>query len=103
MNVDQNATEEARLKRLQEASEWLVRMEDPGRTEEDVNEWLRWCYANPENLSAFETYQHDWHDLDVLKSNPRREAPPPGCLERPANWKSERLSALRCGSEPRRP
>jgi transmembrane sensor len=67
MNNDEQTGEEARLERLQQASEWLLRMDNPGRTEEDVNEWLRWCDVDSENLLAFEAFQRDWRDLDALK------------------------------------
>lgn len=67
MNTDERASEGARLERLQEASDWLLRMDNPNRTEEDVNEWLRWCDQDPENLLAFEAFQRDWRDLDALK------------------------------------
>jgi len=67
MNTDEPTGEDARLNCLQQASEWLLRMENPERTEEDVNEWLRWCDADPHNLAAFEAFQKDWRDLDALK------------------------------------
>ncbi len=69
MNMDKLTSEDARLNRLQQASEWLLRMENPERTEEDVNEWLRWCDADPHNLAAFEAFQKDWRDLDALKGD----------------------------------
>jgi transmembrane sensor len=69
MSKDELTSESARLNRLQQASEWLLRMENPDRTEEDVNEWLRWCDADPNNLVAFEAFQKDWRDLDALKAN----------------------------------
>jgi transmembrane sensor len=69
MSKDELTSEAARLNRLQQASEWLLRMENPDRTEEDVNEWLRWCDADPHNLAAFEAFQKDWRDLDALKAS----------------------------------
>jgi transmembrane sensor len=68
MNTDDKTSKDAaRLNRLEQASEWLLRMDNPGRTEEDVNEWLRWCDEDSENLVAFEAFQTDWRDLDALK------------------------------------
>lgn len=67
MSTDEQASEAARLNRLQQASEWLLRMDNPDRTEEDVNDWLRWCDADSENLATFEAFQRDWRDLDALK------------------------------------
>jgi transmembrane sensor len=69
MNRDEPKSEDARLNCLQQASEWLLRMENSERTEEDVNEWLRWCDADPRNLAAFEAFQKDWRDLDALKGD----------------------------------
>jgi transmembrane sensor len=67
MSTDEQTSKDARLNRLEQASEWLLRMDNPARTEEDVNEWLRWCDEDSENLVAFETFQRDWRDLDALK------------------------------------
>ena len=67
MNTDEKTSNDARLSRLEQASEWLLRMENPSRTEEDVNGWLRWCDEDSENLVAFEAFQTDWRDLDALK------------------------------------
>lgn len=67
MSTDERTTEDARFKRLQQASEWLLRIDNPARTEDDVNEWLRWCDEDSENLAAFEAFQRDWRDLDALK------------------------------------
>jgi transmembrane sensor len=78
MSKDEQTSETARLNRLQQASEWLLRMENPDRTEEDVNEWLRWCDADPNNLVAFEAFQKDWRDLDALKASAgAQESAPP--------------------------
>lgn len=59
--------DESRLRRLHEASEWLLRMQDTARTDSDVDGWLRWCAADPENLVEFQRLHDDWHDLDFLK------------------------------------
>jgi transmembrane sensor len=67
MSTDEQTSKDARLTRLEQASEWLLRMDNPARTEEDVNEWLRWCDEDSENLAAFEAFQRDWRDLDALK------------------------------------
>jgi transmembrane sensor len=67
MNTDEPMSEASKLNRFEQASEWLLRMDNPDRTEEDVNEWLRWCDEDPHNLAAFEAFQKDWRDLDALK------------------------------------
>lgn len=72
MSTDGPISKDARLNRLEQASEWLLRMDNPARTEEDVNEWLRWCDEDAENLAAFEAFQRDWRDLDALKRESHR-------------------------------
>lgn len=72
MSTHERTSKDARLNRLEQASEWLLRMDNPARTEEDVNEWLRWCDEDSENIVAFEAFQRDWRDLDAL----RMEKPP---------------------------
>jgi len=67
MSIDEQMSKDARLNRLEQAGEWLLKMDNPARTEEDVNEWLRWCDEDSENLVAFEVLQSDWRDLDALK------------------------------------
>ena len=78
MSRDEPTSGTARRKCFEQASDWLLRMENPDRTEEDVNEWLRWCDADPQNLVAFEAFQKDWRDLDALKvgANVSEEAAP---------------------------
>jgi transmembrane sensor len=69
MSTDEQTNERARFERLQQASEWLLRIDNPARTEGDVNEWLRWCDEDSENLAVFEAFQRDWRDLDALKAD----------------------------------
>lgn len=59
-----------RAGRLDEAAEWLLRLEQPSRTEADYTDWLRWCDADQENLAAFETVQHKWQAFYALKADP---------------------------------
>jgi transmembrane sensor len=75
MSSDESTSKDAQLERLEQASEWLLRMDNPARTEQDVNEWLRWCDEDPENLLAFEAFQRDWRDLDALKVGAGAEEP----------------------------
>jgi transmembrane sensor len=77
MNTDEPTSAAAKLSRLEQASEWLLRMDNPDRTEEDVNEWLRWCDEDPHNLVAFEAFQKDWRDLDALKIDVGAAEPAP--------------------------
>lgn len=61
---------EIRADRLDEAADWLLRLEQSSRTEADYSDWLLWCDAAPENLAAFETVQHNWQVLYALKTDP---------------------------------
>jgi transmembrane sensor len=69
MSTDDRTSEDARFERLRQASEWLLRIDNRARTEGDVNEWLRWCDEDSENLAMFEAFQRDWRDLDALKGD----------------------------------
>jgi ferric-dicitrate binding protein FerR (iron transport regulator) len=69
MTTPAHSNEQKRLQRLNEASQWLLCMQDPKRTDEQLNEWLRWIDADPENFAEFERLQRDWIDLDALKGD----------------------------------
>jgi len=56
------------VRRLDEAADWLMRLENPARTEADYTDWLCWCDADPENLSAFETVQRASQGFEALKA-----------------------------------
>lgn len=75
MNTAASSIDPKRLQRLEEASDWLLRLQEPTRTEEDLNEWLRWCDADPDNFAALETVQRKWQDLDALKGEPSSSLP----------------------------
>jgi transmembrane sensor len=66
MNEEQVPPKE-RVRQLEEAADWVVRLSDASRTESDVNEWLRWCDDRRGNLEAFELVQQDWHDAGALR------------------------------------
>jgi transmembrane sensor len=72
-------------------------MDNPDRTEEDVNDWLRWCDEDSENLVAFEAFQKDWRDLDALKVGAEAEesAPAPSGINDDLKRRTPRLSILR--------
>jgi transmembrane sensor len=69
MKTVMRSNEQMRLDRLEDAAQWLLRMQDPGLTDEQLNEWLRWCEADPENFAEFERLQRDWIDLNALKGD----------------------------------
>ncbi|MBL8268315.1 FecR family protein, partial [Steroidobacter sp.] len=70
MTTDAHAIEADRLERLEQATDWLLRLQESTRTEDDLNLWLRWCDADPKNFAAFETVQRRWQELDALKFDP---------------------------------
>lgn len=61
--------ETMRLQRLHAASQWLLRMQDPKGSDEQLSEWLRWIDSDPENFAEFERLQRDWIDLNALKAD----------------------------------
>lgn len=79
--------ETVRLQRLHAASQWLLHMQDPKRTDEQLGEWLRWIDSDPENFAEFERLQRDWIDLNALRADEEkrelRELREPG-NDRPA-------------------
>ena len=70
MKREGRAIDRKRADRLDEAADWLLRLEEPSRAEADYTDWLRWCDSDPENLAAFETVQHKWQAFDALKADP---------------------------------
>jgi transmembrane sensor len=69
MKTPTSSNEQSRLQRLDEASQWLLRMQDSKRTDAELNEWLRWIDADPENFAEFDRLQRDWKDLSALKGD----------------------------------
>jgi len=56
-----------KISRYRQAIGWLLRLQDPRSSDKDIEEWLRWCDADPQNLQAFEAFQQDWQDVQGLK------------------------------------
>ncbi len=50
---------------LEQAAEWLQRLQDSPCDEHLLNEWLKWCGAAPGNLDAFEQMQAMWEAFDT--------------------------------------
>lgn len=69
--MTQNRTSDtSKIQRYRKAAEWLVRLHAPGATDNEVDEWLRWCEADSENLAAFDKLQQDWQDTEGFKGAP---------------------------------
>jgi transmembrane sensor len=58
------------LVRYREAAEWLLRLNEGDASEAEIDQWLRWCQTDGENLVAFEKLQQDWQDTAGFKSAP---------------------------------
>lgn len=69
---------------LEEAGEWVVRLQAESVPAEEVAEWVRWCEARPENLQAFERLQGGWDVLDALKGGTVSRASERSSWRRPA-------------------
>jgi len=67
---DSRAPDRIELTRYREASEWLLRLNGPSPSEQEVEQWLCWCEAHGDNLAAFEKLQRDWRDTEGLKASP---------------------------------
>lgn len=50
--------------RVMEASDWLLRLQDPDVDEQTTARWLEWCQADERNLAAFEHIRELWHTFD---------------------------------------
>ncbi len=50
-----------------EASEWLIRLDDENVSSEDRAEFERWIAGRPDRRAAFDRRQRDWHRFDDLR------------------------------------
>ena len=74
MKTEGSAPDGARVARLCEASDWLLRLEGANGSDQEIDAWIRWCDADPRNVGAFESLARDWRDLDALKADPAARA-----------------------------
>jgi transmembrane sensor len=77
MNTGMKLEETQRLKRLNEASQWLLRLQSGELSDEQLNAWLQWIDENPDNFAEYERLQRDWKELDALKGESFDENPLP--------------------------
>jgi transmembrane sensor len=49
------------LRRLEEATQWWLRLREPNVTPDVIAEWLLWCDAAAENKDTFASIQSLWH------------------------------------------
>jgi transmembrane sensor len=62
--------DKSNLTRYREAAEWLLRLNEADAPEAHIEQWLRWCQSDPENLVAFEKLQQDWQDTAGFRGSP---------------------------------
>lgn len=56
-----------------QAADWLARLDDNGAAEELLDEFRRWCQADPRHQAAYLRLQHVWGRLDRLRALHRPE------------------------------
>ncbi|MEJ1961329.1 MAG: FecR domain-containing protein [Gammaproteobacteria bacterium] len=54
----------AMTRRMEEASEWLIRLEEEDLAESEIARWVEWCDSDPENRRAFERLWPLWQAFD---------------------------------------
>ena len=50
----------------EQASEWIVRLEDPAVQEDDIQELLAWLDSNPRHRTEFLELVSLWGNMDIL-------------------------------------
>jgi transmembrane sensor len=51
---------------LEQAAEWVVRLNDPRATEDDFSEWQRWLAQDAANVQAFHEVQDAWQRASAV-------------------------------------
>lgn len=64
----------AMTRRLEEASEWLIRLQEEDLAESEIARWMAWCDSDPENRRAFERLWPLWQAFDPVTSGSAHEA-----------------------------
>lgn len=57
------------IERLQEASDWLQRLNEPSADPTLADEWSQWCRSDPMNLPVFERIQRTWDAFSEVKAS----------------------------------
>jgi transmembrane sensor len=89
--VNQSDPTAADITRLQDASDWVQRLNESSAAEL-ADQWMQWCGADPKNLPAFEQMQRLW---DAFPEAQAKTAHPSPGLNRPRLH--SRLMALAAG------
>ncbi len=67
--AEHRAPQDAEVRRLEAAAEWLLRLEQGATDEQELTAWASWCEADPENLAAFERLLPLWQALGPLAAS----------------------------------
>ncbi len=62
-----NPAEQTR--RLEEAGDWLVQLQEEGVSDEAIVSWVRWCESSAENRRAFERLLPLWQAFDTEQAH----------------------------------
>lgn len=63
-----SAPRDNRAQVIEQASEWMVRLQDPQLPDADLEAWLGWMEASPDHAKAFDDLGHLWNLAGSLTS-----------------------------------
>ena len=85
-------------KRLETATEWMLRLREGSAGEDDLVQWVQWCESDPLNQRAFDQVQELWHVAGGLEAELiGGELPVPRPAQQPARarrWRRRLLPPL---------
>lgn len=61
--MNSRAHHDEEVQRLEQAGDWLLRLQDEALSEDELTQWMEWCEADPANLAAFESVQTLWREI----------------------------------------
>src|SRR5687768_3375945 len=65
--MNNSARSEIEARRLQQASEWLIRLQEDDVADEEIVQWIDWCEAHLDNRKAFQDLLPLWEAFDDRK------------------------------------
>jgi transmembrane sensor len=84
--------ERLEVRRLEQASEWLLRLREDAVSDQEMQQWLDWCETDPANLQAFERIQSLWRGVPAQSAPMTLE--PPREIAAPHRWRTRRWQAV---------
>lgn len=55
---------------LEAAADWVLRLQDPAITPEEIGRWTAWCAEDPEHIRAFRSVQSLWQRSADVREKP---------------------------------